>query len=382
MTGSGTEANPYIIHDVDDLQAVKDHLDAYYELANNIDASATSDWNDGAGFIPIGVRYNGFTGHFDGKGYTISDLFINRPTSGEIGLFGETEGAIVQNVDLVDADITGDDDVGGLIGHADDTTITDCSASGVFEGDNLVGGLVGWFDNSIMSRCHSSGTVTSTGAGSADLGGLTGYASGEISYCYSTATVNAIRNNVGGLIGYVGENVVINRCFATGNVTASTRVGGLIGYTSGATVSNCYATGKVTSSTPDEAGGLICSVLGVSDIIDNCYSTGEVIGEYTGGLIYSNSGTVTNCFWDKQTSGLDTSDGGTGKTTAEMKTKSTFTDADWDFETIWNICSSVNADYPCLVGVTPSCAYVTARHHPTIPTEPNRGKLLSKMGSL
>lgn len=54
MTGSGTAGDPYIIYDVNDLQAMKDDLTAYYELANNIDASATSGWNGGKGFEPIG----------------------------------------------------------------------------------------------------------------------------------------------------------------------------------------------------------------------------------------------------------------------------------------------------------------------------------------
>ena len=49
------------------------------------------------------------------------------------------------------------------------------------------------------------------------------------------------------------------------------------------------------------------------------------------------SGTVTGSFWDIETSGQSTSDGGEGKTTAEMQTETTFTDAGWDFVEIWNI---------------------------------------------
>ena len=70
----------------------------------------------------------------------------------------------------------------------------------------------------------------------------------------------------------------------------------------------------------------------VSSNITNCYSIGIVIGEIDlGGLVGGNSGTVTASFWDRDTSGLTDSNGGTGKTTAEMKTESTFTDAGWDF---------------------------------------------------
>ena len=70
MTGSGTEADPYIIYNVTDLQAMNDHLGAYYELGNDIDASATSGWNGGDGFVPVGK----FTGHFDGNSHKITIL--------------------------------------------------------------------------------------------------------------------------------------------------------------------------------------------------------------------------------------------------------------------------------------------------------------------
>jgi len=41
---------------------------------------------------------------------------------------------------------------------------------------------------------------------------------------------------------------------------------------------------------------------------------------------------TNDSFWDTQTSGKSISNGGTGKTTSEMKTESTYTDAGWDFE--------------------------------------------------
>lgn len=53
MTGSGTQADPYIISDVDDLQAMSDDLTAYYELGGDIDASATTGWNGGAGSLEV-----------------------------------------------------------------------------------------------------------------------------------------------------------------------------------------------------------------------------------------------------------------------------------------------------------------------------------------
>ena len=91
MTGSGTLGDPYIITTAADLQAIEDNLGSYYELGGNIDASATSTWNSNAGFDPIIL----FTGQLDGKGYTISDLFINRPTEDYVGLIGYINANVV-----------------------------------------------------------------------------------------------------------------------------------------------------------------------------------------------------------------------------------------------------------------------------------------------
>ena len=104
-------------------------------------------------------------------------------------------------------------------------------------------------------------------------------------------------------------------------------------------------------------------------MIRDCYSTGAPTGTTKGGFIADNDGTVTDCFWDTQTSGIGTSDGGTGKTTAEMKTISTFTDAYWSIEypddtLIWAI-GSCNDGYPCLLDCTPSCLWVLP---PTVTT--------------
>jgi len=86
-----------------------------------------------------------------------------------------------------------------------------------------------------------------------------------------------------------------------------------------------------------------------------CYSVGEVSGDgLVGGLAGHNSGSIATSFWDKETLGETTSAGGTGKTTAEMQTASTFLEAGWDFvgetangtEDIWKIAEGW--DYPRL----------------------------------
>jgi len=292
MTGSGTEGDPYIITSAADLQNVANDLAAYYELGANIDLSEV-EWT------PLGSIFGTlFTGHFDGKGYTISNLTISSGSGNGDGLFGATDGATITDVHLVDVsiDATGEDYIGALVGYA--------------------------YKASIISNCSSTGSV----AGDDGVGGLIGVAtiSGEdyptISQCYS-------------------------ECIVTGGGSADQH-GGLIGWTEGAVVQNCYAIGSVSGYR--YVGGLIGEIFSGSDI-QNCYSIGAIAGtNYYGGLIglAQEGSTVTGCYWDVETSGQNESDGGTGKTTAEMKLQSTYTD--WDFTTIWGMLSSYNDGYPNL----------------------------------
>ena len=103
MTGSGTEEDPFIIYGVTDLQNMANNLTAYYELANDIDASQTSTWNGGSGFIPVGT----FTGHLDGNYYKIVGLYMNWANNDTYrygGLFSSLgTGASVSNLRIIDA---------------------------------------------------------------------------------------------------------------------------------------------------------------------------------------------------------------------------------------------------------------------------------------
>jgi len=103
----------------------------------------------------------------------------------------------------------------------------------------------------------------------------------------------------------------------------------------------------------ERVGGLV----GNNDntTINNSYSTGYVDGNPAGGLVgFSNNSFVNNSFWDMDTFGQTTSVGGTGKTTNEMQTISTYTDLGWDFirelengiNNYWIILSSFNNGYP------------------------------------
>ena len=127
FTGLGTGGNPYLIYDVYGLQGMEGFLSSTFGLANDVDATVTSKWDSGAGFTPIGNNSTPFTGTFNGNSYTISNLFINLPTTNDVGLLGYTSGATIENVGLVNANITGQNNVGALVGYNNNSSSIDNS---------------------------------------------------------------------------------------------------------------------------------------------------------------------------------------------------------------------------------------------------------------
>ena len=318
-----TDGDGYInISTLEHLRWVSENSSSWannFELDNNINAAVTANWNSGAGFSPIGIDTIAFTGKFEGNGFAIDSLYINRPETDYVGLFRWTDGADISNVGITNCRIIGKNYVGGLVGDNNNSTVSNCYSTGnISSTGEDVGGLIGRNFSSTVSNCYSSSSVS----GNRFIGGLVGANNGStLSICYSISNVNGIAN-VGGLVGWNYASTVINS-YSTGKVTSSICVGGLVGRNSSSTVSNCYSTGAISGS--DNVGGLI--------------------GE---DKAYGNNATsvVSNSFWDKQTSGIDTSAGGVGKTTAEMKIKNTYTDAGWNFDLVWSIDSSMNNGYP------------------------------------
>jgi len=284
------------------------------------------------------------------------------------GFIGETYNyhSATERVTLSDCEanvILAGASIGGMVGRTRWTDFNSCVTQGTINGVDNCGGIAGEHWDGSFSQCHSSMTIIADDYG----GGLAGYLVNSGGYsttrCYATGNVSG-DDNLGGLVGY-NEND-IEQCYATGNVIGTgSCVGGLIGL-NGGNVTDCYARGDAEGVSA--VGGLIGEHWGPGTV-DNCYSTGLVtgVGPNIGGLIGADS-VVTDSFWDTVTSGQAASAGGTGKTTAEMKTAATFTDAGWDFATIWTICGGVNNNYPCLVGLTPSC--VLGPVIPTVTTNP------------
>jgi hypothetical protein len=365
-----------------DLNATRDNLAGNHTLMNDLDSTtpgyaelASPTANGGKGWEPIGTfipecAYGGLKGTFDGQGYEIHDLYINRPDEYLVGLFGCIyEAGVIKDIGVVNVTVIGKNWVGSLVGRNIRGTVSNSYAIGNVSANSSVGGLVG-YNQGPVSNCYAIGNVVAGGVvgnanaviGGFGVGGLVGlHEEGSVSSCYFTGNVTSYLScvaweslaGVGSLVGV--SYATVNNSYSNANVTGKDGVGGLVGrnlfYSA---ISNSYFTGSVTGNS--SVGGLAGeSLMGT---VSNCYSTGSVTGnESVGGLVGDNEeGTVSNSFWDVQTSGQATSDGGTGKNTTEMQDIATFSGASWNItavalnETnpayIWNIVNNVT--YPFL----------------------------------
>ncbi|PSP94720.1 hypothetical protein BRC84_04030 [Halobacteriales archaeon QS_1_68_44] len=291
--GSGTSDSPYQVTNVSQLQCVGNSssgvgLDDSYVLASDINATNTSKWNDGAGFRPIGNSSDDdFSGIFNGTRNIITGLTIDRPSENRTGLF-DTVGApgTVENVGVVQADVTGRNQVGGIAGR-NEGTVTSAGVLGDVNGTNGIGGLIGNNDGTV-SNVETDVAVTGNGG----VGGLVGI-TGPNSDISTAAAIGDIdgENGVGGLIGSNGvpggaSGGPVSDVAATGDVSGNgDLVGGLIGYHQGGTVERARATGTVSGR--DFVGGLIGGTEGGgADTVLQTSATGDVSGdEHVGGLI-------------------------------------------------------------------------------------------------
>ncbi len=317
-----------------DLQGINGNLSGNYVLGDDIVANSTLHWNSGAGFLPLGDELTPFSGKFDGLGHTISGLFVNRPMSNAegllgVGLFGHTVNATIRNVGLLDLNIKGGDDVGGLVGYSDSSTICRSFVTGTVTGTGLaVGGLVGSLKNSSkISLSYATANVSGMTAGGLVAIALSG---SDISQSYATGDVNGSSSNNGGLVGLL-DAASVSQSYATGKVISESDLnGGLVGSAGNESkISQSYASGAVSGGS--SSGGLVGGIN--NSTIHESYAIGRVTSNASdaGGLVASNFGgsTVTNSFWDKETTGQSVSaGGGTGLTTAQFKDINSFTE--WD----------------------------------------------------
>jgi len=322
--GNGTAENPYLIYTAEDMNTIGAHpvdWNKHFKLTADVNLASYTETH----FNRIGDSdTNVFTGVFDGNGHTISNFTYTSATVDYVGIFGSLgNGCNVKNLFVTGVNVTGRTYTGGLVG-SNRGTITDCHITlGDVNGTDLVGGLVGYNgDTGVITNCNVTGNIT----GITETAGLAGENNGSIAVCYAAGTVSGTYIS-GGLAGYNADAGSIVNSYAAGSVNGDSFIGGLVGGNSG-TIIDSYAAGSVV--------GRIC--------------TGGLAGDkWSGGAV------VTASFWDVNISGQSSSAGGEGKTTSEMKTKSIFTGAGWDFveesdngtNDIWRMCVD-GVSYPLL----------------------------------
>lgn len=291
-----------LINSFADLQNMRLNLAGNYALARHIDAQ-------GLIFAPIGNVTTPFTGHFDGQGYIINRLYVFQGNNNDVGLFGHTLNATVEDVGLINANIQGRFNVGALIGYNEVTepsyfqgSVRRTFVMGTIGGYSAVGGLIGYDNNGSISESFADGNVSCTGFENSNYGGgLVGLLRGSIINSVSKSKVNRTlpASKLGGLYGedFLDINVV-----------------------------NSYVAGAIQG--PD-------------------LGSGAVIG-------YHSRGSFFNIFWDKDVTGRANPAGNlttqltgiNGLETTDMYKKATYLNAGWDFANVWGI---EEGNYPYLL---------------------------------
>ncbi len=307
--GSGTPADPYLVATAEQLNSVRDHLDAHFRQTADIDLGV-APWNGGEGWVPMGTSLAPFTGNYDGDGYAIRNLTINRPNSSYQGLFVRISGASFLNVHLQDVDLQTKGNSGALAADIRaDSRIEKLTVTGAIYGGqgSYVGGLAGTMSSSLLHRV----AVTATVQGASYTGGLIGsvVSGGEIRHTHSAGSVQGL-DRVGGLAGYLESGIpIVSDTYSWASVSGRENVGGLIGQDFTGRIYRSYSSGPVTGT-----------------------------GTYVGGFLGQSGPTSFDCYWDTQSSGQLTSAGGegvTGKTTAQMQQQATY--QHYNFIALWTM---------------------------------------------
>lgn len=334
--GMGTTGAPYQIATPEQLNNIRDYgyddvnlLEAHYELINDIDFSTYTYADDIKKWQPIGhdtdpitTGFQGkrFSGVFNGKNHTISNLSIFRPGEDHVGLFGSLDNAtIIDSLGVDSVNIVGKDRTAALAG-TNRGKITFCHVSGQVSGDDFVGGIAGILYGPVVQS----------------------YASIQVSgdFC------------VGGLIGWSGGGTTrVERCYASGQVSGDNAVGGLIGSYQSTDLLNNYASVQVFGTAT--VGGLVGRMY--RGFMENCYSSGLVSGNmYVGGLVGSNGSedTPVSSYWNTELSGQSDSEEGMGFTTAVMSDGTNYETnfSGWDFTSVW-LPPVDNESFPRLRGM-------------------------------
>lgn len=329
--GSGTALDPYKVSNPQELSEVRNYLDSYFIQTSNIDLKNYDHDGDGKGWMPIaGAGTNDrFSGHYNGNNFIIFNLYINRPATNNIGLFGhigaddDVTDISITNLGLENVEIYGGRGTGALAGRvtANEHTLIEYTfvRSGKVTGDGATGGLVG-SNNSHQDQANANGHKP------------------RISKSFANVDVYWSEQNTGD------------------------KFGGLAGCTQKGIIINSYSLGSVNV---DNRTSQISSVERVGGLVGCGLQRGEIINSYTativnvpasnptvtnvGGLVGTADGNtnVSGGYWDEDVTGQSSSPAGVSYNTSEMKDRANF--PTYDFSSVWGIDPAINNGYPYLL---------------------------------
>ena len=355
--------NTVIIKVASDMQKLHSYPNANFKLAGNIDMT---EYSAGEGWKPV----ENFAGKLDGRGYTITNLTINRPTQSYVGLFKEiTSTASVINLTFTNVNVTGENYTGVLAGTMTGNVQNIIINGGSVTGSDNVGGLVGSHQVGTISKCQ---VILDTVAGQDKVGGAVGvFNSGTIQEVALNCTNMYALSSVGGFVGSAAATSAsyLHECSAVTSISGRESIGGLIGKVEMLSnnkldILNCYAKGTITDG-EQNMGGLIGSLrttAGTNLSLVDLYTAYSILnkGETSGGCVgYSNVSvssptSILDVFWEKNLAlGEELDSVGTvasastplnfqDKTYDEMRYRSTF--ANWDFD-VWGINERADTPY-------------------------------------
>jgi len=241
---AGTEEDPYIIYNKDQLDQLATRVNSgtgysgkFIKLGADIEYDGTEN-----NYTPIGTRLNEFMGAFDGDGHTISGIRINNSSDNQ-GLFGYlfSRNGIVKNITLSDCDITGHDNVGGIVGFNDGGTVTNCRVN-----------------DDVFIRADNKDAISHSGIVGCNY-------DGTVEGCFSAATVTrrVVQSNCfryGSIVGH-NSGIVRNSIAVGSTITADTK-GAIVGNNDKTLANNYYYDCNVGNATTNVGTGS-------GDITDN-----------------------------------------------------------------------------------------------------------------
>ncbi|MBP5245731.1 MAG: hypothetical protein J6036_04680 [Clostridia bacterium] len=306
-TGTGTQANPYMIETKEDLQVIaaasasNSLKNKYFKQTANI-AFGTEN------FTGIGSEDHPFMGNYDGCGYTISGTNVTC-----IGIFNVAKDARIANLNS-EIKITADNYIGGIVGKAlGQTVITDCTFNGIISvpENNMIlssriGGIAGFAETAVtIQKCENFASVNVNSVPFITyVGGIVGQNYGSVNSCKNNASVTVCSDTylvaAGGIAGHNGG--VVNYCFNYGNVSGETSndlaavyTGGICGYNEGGVLSAVQNTASVLVTNYGKYPGYAGGICGYNEggIINVVRNDGTIISEgaYAGGIVGLNLST-------------------------------------------------------------------------------------------